>query len=198
MGYTIQRPDIGALLQSFFRLTGRIPLELESFVLPTVQVGDLAGGATPPVTRRAVMTFTQAAVAAERAVWRLEVPGNVIAVVRDVWVETNGGTSITVFFGSSFAVVPTTLISARFTDGRLLQNLERPAGVIIHDTQVAALAATNWRRTSFASPDILPWTGLNWVCGSGDPDQFGFIEFAANALNVQVSVQMTWDEYQLN
>ena len=201
MGLRIQRPQIGAALQRLFRLTGRVGVELEPFIIGTVQVADLGLGAEPPVRRSAVARFTQAAVVGEIAVWRMEVPGSVIAVVTRFQLRQEASVSAChIHFGSTIsAAVFATAARKSFTDGRLLQGGQTPALVLAHGTQAAGLSPIDWSVAVNLVPDNTWQTpsGL-WVIGSGAPGQFGFIEFQAGGVtNQEVRFVVEWDEYQI-
>lgn len=192
----IQRPDTGTLLTDHFRLSSRVAPELDEIVTPTVTVADLTKGSTPPICRSAAAQFSQGVVAAERAVWRLEAPPGVILKVTSFWLSNIDATSdCNVHFGSSFAVVPSVASVSRFTDGRLT-GAELPGGLLLHDTQVAALAAFEWRRLLDPLEEI-NFTPPNWIVGTGLPGSFGFIEFGMGSLITGVNVSLEWDEFQL-
>lgn len=197
MGLKIQRPDIWIALQRFFRMTGKGQLQLEPFIIGTVQVGDLSIGQTPPVMRHAIASFGQNGVAVERTVWRFECPAGVICLIRSMVVRPfSNDCNLTGFFGSSI-VAPTNVATKAFTDGRIGSS-EEPAGVLTSDTQVGGLGTLDYRRwikTGEANEIVPP---LGWVVGTGAQDGFGFLEFSS-ALDAEgVDVSMEWDEYQIN
>jgi len=199
----IQRPFIAQALQRLFRLTGRIQLEFEPFLIGTVQLADLGLASMPPVCRSAMVQFTVPAVVGEVAIWRMEAPGSVIARLTSVYVRMETTESnLVARLSSSFAVPPTTQAPSIFTDGRLTSGLgvpplpaELPAVAVLSDTQVAGLAGINYIRrvdTGLGSTFSPP----NWLFGTGDPIQFGFIEFLVNRPNEAVEVVLQWDEFQ--
>lgn len=192
----IQRPGTGTLLTDHFRLISRVNPELEEFVVPTAQVADLSLGATPPICRSATMQFSNSPVAAQRSVWRIESPPGIILKIKHFWVlNVDVAGDLTVHFGNSLAVVPTVAATSRFTEGRLT-GAELPGGLVLHDTQVATLAAFEWRRFLGVLGEI-EYSPPNWVVGTGRPGEFGFIEFLATAIQNSVNVAIEWDEFSV-
>lgn len=200
MGLRIQRPFIAAAVQRLFGLTGRIQLQLEPFVLSTVQLADLSLGSEPPVRRHAAAQFTQGAVALERTVFRLEVPPSIVAVITNLSCRPGAAaTSLNMAPTSTISSADLGGVAARaFTEGRLqFPDLQGPAASLVFGTRVAALAGPVWFKVVNPVPDRSDFTPVGWIVGSGIPDQFGFMEFAVNALNDQMVVNMEWDEYQV-
>lgn len=197
----INNPTIAQLLQRAFQLQGRVRVSLEESVIATVSLGDLSEGSPPPITRHVSTAFSIASASAEEAIWRLEIPGNVIAVITNFSVEAVvGSTAIQVFFGSSFSGGDLPSLSTPvFTDGRLLQKNEFPAGVCSFGTKAGGLVVFDWQGFVFGTPDQ-PANGFlpkRWVAGSGIEDQFGFIEFCSVRNNSKVDVTVEWDEFQI-
>lgn len=197
MAKQIQNPTVGDVLRQAFDIKGRVSPLLEEFVVPTVLIGDLGRGAPPAFIRHAVARFSQGAVVGQRAVWRFEMPGGMIAVMRRFWyrpVGSNG--SIVTFFGSSIAP-PAGTATKVFTDGRLAgQN--NPAGVLTFGTQVGNLATNQFVINAVQDPDAFAFEPpAGWVVGSGIAGQFGFLEQNFSVDNIGIDVVMEWDEYQI-
>lgn len=199
MAKDIGNPGVSELLTQAFQLQGRVRMQLEESIVPVVSLGDLSIGSPPPITRHAVATWDQPAIAAERFVMRIEVPGNIIAVItRIAFVPIATAVQIAVLFGSSFPA-PTTAALKSFTDGRLLDaGNQFPALVVVVGTQVANLAGQfSLQIADGASANSFEYLPRGWVLGTGRPGQFGFIEFASSVLNGRVRGSIEWDEYQI-
>ncbi len=193
MGMPIGDPTIGAALQKLLALRGRVVIGMEEFIVPTVQVADIGSGAAPAVTGAASAQGLVGAVAAEFATWRFEVPGSLVAKIQAIDVMVSGATQINASWtatGPSQAVVS----SKDFTDGRLLQLGQRPAGVLTQGTQVGAIAPINWRAQLEANVGRR-FEFQHWLLGSGAPAQFGFLEFQAGSVNLAGILSIEWTEY---
>lgn len=196
MAIPVQNPNVGDALRQAFDLKGSVRPFLEEFIVPTVQVGDLARGAPPAFVRHAVARFSQGAVVGQRAVWRFEMPGGMIAVLRRFWFRPVGanGTVVT-FFGSSIAP-PAGTATKVFTDGRLAG--QEPAGVLTFGTQVGNLATNQFVINAVQDPDAFDFRPPGgWVVGSGQAGQFGFLEQNFSVDNTGIDVVLEWDEYQI-
>lgn len=187
---------IASRLQALLKIQGRLRPELEEFVIPTIQVADLAAGGAPPITRHAVARCFQAAVPAERFVARLDVPPSVLVEVRRfICNPTTGGNLLDIRFGSTFSA-PGNFGISQFYDTRI-SNTD-PATVLAFGTQVAAISNPSWRAQIEAGGQLIyePPRG-SWLVG-GNLSAFGFLEFAWNALNEAMdSFVVEWDEYQI-
>lgn len=195
----IQRPNLSASVTEFLRLTGRVSLELEPFVIGTMLLADLSKGEVPPLRRHVTAFFGVNPVALEVAIWRWEVPGSVIAVLTRLAIQPGAQTAVRAHFGASLSAgaFPTTVTNIGFTDGRILfKGNQEPAGVISLGTQVAGIPS-EWHKSISPVPDDRPFHPEGWILGTGDPDQFGFIEFSVSLENTIVSIQMEWDEFQI-
>ena len=192
---------IASRLQSLLRLQGTVRPTLEEFILPTIQVADLSDGAIPSVRRHCSAQFTQAAVVAERCIFRLEVPPNILAHITGFSCRPiAAATSLNMTTSSSLAAADLTGIAlSGFIEGRLTNANppQQPASVLTFGTRVGALAAVVWFKVVNPVPDRSDFEPIGWIVGSGQPAQFGFLEFAVNALNDQMVVNMEWDEYQV-
>lgn len=191
----IQTPGVGAALQRFFRIVGRVRLSLGDEIIPTVQVGNLSIASTPPVRRIATAQATQAAVAGEVPTFSFQIPPSVLAHLRllswlpatDQWIRLNSGSTINT---AGF-----TQVDARFQDGRLVQAGELPGGVFFRGTQVGGLPTVPFRRFFMAAGS--PPQPFDVVVGSGDGTNFGFFELQGSVANEQAQMSLEWDEYQL-
>ena len=199
MSLPINVPGLSELLQRAFGLQGRVRPVLEESVVPVIQVGDLSAGTPPPVTRHATARCFQSAVALERFVARLECPGNVIIEVRKLIIApAAGGVTFDIRFGAQIAV-PANTADKQFTDGRLLESGQSPAGVLSFGTHVDGINNPSWRThiPDFPNPFVYD-VPRGWIIGSGGPTQFGFVDFAYNQLNeAMTAFVVEWDEYQI-
>jgi len=196
LSHTIQDPKVSELLQEQYRLQSRFRPALEDFITPSAIVADLSEAARPPILRSAASAFSQGVVGGERVVWRFETPPGAIAKIRSFTITNETNVSdLRVHFGPSFSVVPTTSAARRFTDGRVLgKGQQIPGGLLVYDTQVAAIAAYEWRRL-FTAGETLTIHPNNWVCGTGNPTEFGFIEFEQSVVAGGTIFAMEWDEW---
>ena len=165
-------------------------------------------GPVPATTRRATSRFFQGSVALEFPTFRFACPPGLVAVVDRVWCRLSPASGplgayvvseLSVFFGSSLAVAPPTVPTRSFTDGRLLAQdpAPTPAAVLVHGTQVAALAVSDWRRTVDNVNGAMTQWEVDWVCGTGIPAESGFIEFQTSVLEQSVSFGLEWTEFLL-
>lgn len=195
MGLKIQRPFIAEALQRLFRLTGSIQMQLEPFVVGTVQLADLSLGSEPPISRAANASFFQAAVVGEVPVWRLEIPGSAIMHVKSIELLSATSSKVFALFGSTIPPPAATAVKS-MVDGRLLAESQLAAGVLTFGTQVANLNPIQWRGLIVADvPRVFRPNA--WIVGTGEPDVFGFLEMQLNVPNIGVDVNVEWDEYQI-
>lgn len=201
MAKDIGNPIVGTLIQQAFDLQGRIQMVVEESIVPTVSLGDLSLGSPPPNLRHATASWDESGVAGERFVARIEVPGNIIAVITRINFIPRGSTiEMVADFGSSFPIPTSGAASKRFTDERVRapggSPAQQPAGVVTTGTQVAALAVQPFRMRAIDAVDNI-FDPKGWILGTGRPGQFGFIEFAAGTANVRIEGTIEWDEYQI-
>ena len=195
MGQRIQRPFLGASLTELLRLTGSVKLELESFVLPVITVADLSEGSTPPIIRAASSQATIAAVVGERATLRFEVPPSVICRVDRLWVLHTTGMNVVASFETPGAAQATPALRD-FTDQRLLfGQAQEPAAFFTHGTQVAGITPTAW--TARATADGTEYFPNNWIIGSGNADDFAFMEIQGVSANQAMTLSISWTEFQI-
>jgi len=194
----IQRPGVATLLTERYRLQSRVHLGLEEFVVPTSRVADDSKAEADPIVRSGSAQFSQGIVAAERAVAQFQTVPGIIGVIRQITVTNIDVVSfLFVHFGPSFAVVPTNVADSRFTDGRLLgQGSQNPGGRLVFDTQVAALASFEYR-LFMGVAETRVFQPNNWVCGTGNANETGFIEFAMSSLITGMALTVEWDEYEI-
>lgn len=164
-------------------------------MIPTIEVANLSEGGVPAVVRRAGLTWNQAAVALERATFRLEMPTTTLAVIRSIEYMPTTSDLMNIFFGASLAQ-PATQVDARFFSGRIRldsPSTEIPAGVVFTGTAVGGLAANDvvQRIDSTGTRIVDP----GWVIGG--LSAFDFLEFSRGTVNDAIVMSMEWDEYQL-
>ena len=187
---------IATRLQKLLGIQGRVRVNLEEFILPTIQVADLGRGALPPERRHVSARFDQAAVIAESCVVRLEAIPSTILVVTDIHITPIGNTGFLLGNFTSTIAAPPNIAIKQFTDNRLTQDQEKPAGVLAFGTQNANLGIIPWMAQLEADIDN-HFQPEGWVVGSGVPGQFGFLELQVNIANTRAIGSIEWDEYQL-
>lgn len=193
MSKDIQDPTLAQLLTAALGLQGRVRLSLEEFVIPTIQVADLQMGMPPPVARAATAVGLAAAVSGQTATFRFEIPGSLLARIEYLTVRAGAIGTIAASWTATGGPQAGTAEKA-FTDGRLLQQAEAPAGVLTFGAQVAGIPPVSWRaRIRADTPERFKFD--HWVVGSGIPTQFGFLEFAFSAANLAVDLTLEWTEY---
>lgn len=196
MAQPIQNPGVGVALQRYFNLVGRVRPQLEEFVIPTVSVGDLAGGGPPAVSASAQSRLVVAAGGAgQLANIRFDVPGGIVAVVKKVNFRAGAASTILGRPGSTFAA-PATAGTARLTDGRLLeQGVTSPACNIFGGTSAAGVAGHTWRLPFDPAVESSVIYEPDWVIGSGRAGQFGFFEWSLDVANTELQMVLEWIEY---
>lgn len=195
----IYRPEIGFALQEQYDLKGSTSISLEQFLLPVHVAADTSLASSPVTVRHAQASFFQAAVAAQRAVFRFEMPGNALAsidrLVFMLGAPGAGAQALVVARHSSTIPAPATVAPKRYTDGRLLApRLQEPAGVLVHGTQVASVVGATWQKVM--NPD-LEYAPKHWVVGTGRRGVFGFLEFSVDLVNTELRAAIEWTEYQV-
>lgn len=200
MGIPINNPVVSTLLQRAFGIQGRLRPQLEESIVPTVSLGDLSEGSEPPITRHVSVFGAIGLEVNERPIWRLEVPGNVIAVLTRLNFRAATAQDVLVHWGASLSAgaFPGTMTTTGYTDERLQSDqggAQIPAAVVLTGTQVATIASEARIRIN-PPPDDKDFFPKGWVCGTGRPGQFGFIEFSASVIAQSFFIEMEWDEYQ--
>lgn len=194
MAQYIQQPLVGSALQRLFRLQGRVRPALEEFIIPVVKVGDVSQESAPGITRHAFARFSQAAVVGQRAVWRIETPPGTLLQITRMYVRPGAAASVFGYFGSSIAAPGSTAIKT-YTDGRILKQGQRPAGVLTYGTQVGNLGTIQYGQVANPIPDEMDIHPTGWIIGSNSTTDYGFAEFNLGVDNTLCDVLMEWDEY---
>jgi len=195
MGQPINVPFVGAALQRLFGLKGRVSPSLEEFIVPMVVVGDVSQGSAPDVSRACVHQCIQAPVAGQRFRARLEIPGGLLCKVDTIYVRCDTPGFFEVQFVNVSGAQAATAAKA-FTDGRLLAEGQLPASVLTFGTQAANLVTEEFGTFISADP-VTIIKPKNWIIGSGDPTQFGFLEFGQQSANAQVMFALELTEYAI-
>ena len=201
MAEPIQNPLVGQVLQSAFGLQGRVRPSLETFVIPTVSLGDLSLGMTPDVARSASAFIDIAAVVGEQATLRFESIGGVICAIRQIHLFGDDDfTFIWAHRGNAAAIAALgTTEDKGFCDGRLLagapSGAQAPSGVLTDGTQVAALANPTGSIRVLATAGLVGFRPNNWFVGTGRPGLVGFLEMQCNTANSRIRGSIEWDEY---
>jgi len=202
MAQPIQDPTVGTALQALFGLQGRVRPALEEFVIPVVNVANLARNAPPPVTGMATATCFVAGVAGQYPTLRFEVPGSILAELVYMEVQSGSAGLMGLAFRGNAATIAALAGSASksFADGRLLSGspggLRYPAGALTYGTQAGLLASVHdeyqYEANAARKIDFPP--GI--VCGTGRPDVYGFIEFQFSTAAAQLNrFTLGWREY---
>ena len=208
MTLKIQRPSVSVALTRFFRLTGQVAPELEEFVQPTVQVGDLSPAEPPPVARAAAARVLNSAVPVEFPTFRLFCPPGMIARLDSIYLNVPAQAIVSYLFTSSVpALALAGLASPVFTDQRLGQlnpvtglARELPAVQFAFGSIAGALIVNQYRQliepsaTGGFRPLFRP---KHWIIGSGEPGVSGFLEFQTSVVNSTVRCALEWTEFQL-
>lgn len=197
MSFRIQTPQVGTQLQAIFRLNGRVNPELEEFIVPTIQVADLAIAFAPPERRHVSARSGAGAVSGERFVFRLECPPGMLIDVRRLWMSPNGTAGrVLINFTGPPSSSPSNSSTAAFTDGRLSQRSETPAGIILMDTQVGNITSgSQFIDDVPTAPANWDYRPTGWILGSGVSAVSTFMEGNFTVDNLAVDFAMEWDEY---
>lgn len=200
MSQKIQRPGVGAALQSFFRLTGSVAPTLEEFILPVVVVADIAKqeNFVPPLRRHCAVMVNQAAVTDEGFQARLEVPPGIIADITRVAFVSTAPFKINAAFDASFVTPPVTVVEGVFTDSRIggVAGGVIPSSKLLVGTDTGTVVGSRW--SLHFDPLVEAQAAYHpqgWLIGFGDPDNFGFLEFASDVDNLAIRINLEWDEY---
>lgn len=208
MTLEIQNPRAGAALTDAFDLKGRVRVELEEFIVPTVIVADVSASSPPGVQRTVSAYWSKDAVAGQRACFQLSCPGGTLAVIKrlsffstavtapDAWFIVLPGSTIDGGISAEVAV-------KAFTDGRLQETGVEPSCVVTFGTRVSNVSAADW-----AIPLFLPdaTTGAaeavfepswGWVIGSGKAGVTSYLEGSFDGVNMPMTGVIEWEEYQV-
>jgi hypothetical protein len=177
-------------LSRAFGLVGKFATFADEVLLGAAIVADLSEGGPRPLIYRAQAAFSQAAVAAEVCVWRLELPPGMLGKIRKCYVSCGAATFVNVGLGATFAVPANTAVKA-FQEGRLRVAGRTPAGVLTFDTNATGITPlVSFRMAGGAAPGTLNEMDLVF----GRVDAFDFVEFAVGATNQTTFVALEWDE----
>lgn len=196
----IQSPDVATRVRNFFGIKGKYRPEVEEFIVPTIQVGDLSVPGLPPITRHASVGFDVGAVVGEYFTFRLLAPEGVLCVITDlnlVPALAGAGSHIRASFVTLAGLAPA---AAGFTDHRLTSGqrfpIEVPAAQAAVGTFVMPIAPIIWRTILTDNEDnhIEP---KGWVIGTGKPGVGASLMIQSAALNLRIHGSVQWDEYQV-
>ena len=207
MTLEIQNNRAGAALTDAFDLKGRVRVELEEFIVPTVLIADISHTAPPGIQRTASAYFSQIAVLGQRACFQFIVPGGTLAVIKRI--QFYGIVSATdawfILFSAENAALgkPANQATMSFTDGRLQQTGASPSCELWSGTKVSTLNA-DWAIPQFApitatynSAECVYEPNGGWVVGSGLPNVSSFLEGAFDGTNMAQACVLEWEEYQV-
>jgi len=187
-----QNARASTALQAEFNTVGRLRMQVDETIVPVAVVADLSS-ASSIITRRACAREEVGAVALEFFVARLELPTGVLGIVRRIGIQNGTADRLMrVFFGSSFLVIPGTTADKSYMDGRLRAAGENPAGVLVVDTQIPAMAVVHTTIPALvgARNQIL---NVTWPFGQNNA--FDFIEFQAEVVNEAIKFTIEWEEF---
>ena len=206
MTLEIQNNRAGAALTDAFDLKGRVRVELEEFVVPTVLVADLSAGSPPAVQRTATAYFSQAAVGGQRACFQFIVPGGTVAVIKRIsfyGIVTATDAWFLLFSAESAALgKPANEATKSFTDGRLQQTGAAPSSQLHYGHKISTLAA-DWALPLFmtdqtyGSAEAVYEPKSGWVVGSGKPGVSSYLEGAFDGVNMAQAGVIEWEEFQV-
>lgn len=197
MSIRIQGPDVARRVAEFFGVRGKYRPEVEEFIVPTVQVGDLSVPGLPPVSRHASCRINVAPTAGEYSMFGLAALPGLICVITDIDVFSSVANSVVADFRDERAMTP---LTAFFTDNRLTLGqrfpAQVPAAVIGANTEVMILAQQAWGATLPAS---IPrhFSPKGWVIGSGLAGGTGHLHLSLTTVNVGLFGSVEWDEYEV-
>lgn len=200
MAIPIQSPTVGQLLQNLFGLQGRVRPALEEFIVPVVNVADVAKSAGVSIRRSVVGRFTIAAVVGELPQIQMAVPAGIIARVTKLYLWSDTVMQVRIHHGNGLAAAPPTAMSTRYTDWRLLSpTFQNPAVIPTVGTAAAGLAVYEevYRLFTVNRPIELEWDQLGGVVVGGTSTT-GYFEVAAVTANSSLNGTLMWEEYQLN
>lgn len=144
MSTTIQSPVPAELLSHAFQLQGRQRLQLEDYIVPTIQVGNLDCGFAPAKCRSAMARIVQAAVAAEFAVFRLQADEGVLLEVVEIIAQPASTGALEIDLEQSITGATTEGTGKAFTDQRVELGGPgpggQPAGRIFRGTQAGGIS----------------------------------------------------------
>lgn len=188
MAHQIQVPLLAAELSRVLRIYGTIPLELEHFVIPTIQVAQL-DKTSLGIQRAAVASANENAVAAQRACFRFSSVAGTPCRVDAIWVKPGATDRVNLAFDSVLTGAVNVSSQIQFTDTRILESgLQQPAGVLASGTQAAAGTE---RYRYVADGTLGTWIyPEHWVVS-----EFDFLEIYLETLNQGCQLSLRWTEF---
>jgi len=208
MTLEVQTNRPSAALTDAFDLKGRVRVELEEFIVPTVLIADVSQSSPPAVQRTATSYFSQPAVGGQRACFQMIVPGGTLARIRRISFFADSSLAAAdawfLLFSAESAALgkPANQATMSFTDGRLQQTGVTPSSQVWFGTKVSTLTA-DWALPMFyvdnalgsASAEYVPSAG--WIVGSGKPGVSSYLEGAFDAVNEPQACVIEWEEFQV-
>lgn len=199
MPVKIQSPDVARRIAEFFGIRGKYLPEVEEFVIPTLQIGDLSVAGVPPVGRHASVAFDVAAHATQKWTFRLYAEG-LLCVITDFRLipVAGGGAHVRASFAGGPAPAPLTpgFIDHRITDGQLFP-AQVPGAIVGASTQASNINPIIWRS---ALADLVDnhYQPKGWVIGSDKQGGNGALMLQIGSNNVRCHGSVEWDEYQID
>jgi len=210
MALRIGNPRVSEQLVRAFNLVGQVSPELDSLVMPTVQIANLDMGAPPAVQRTATFYAAQSAVAGERFVFQLAVPPGVIAVIKRMMLYGSPSSPralLAKFSGKTSSITtPATTAGSCFTDGRLAGAGHEPSSKLFYNTQTSNIANSDWALPLYlnivsngpgwevGAREFIPHWG--WVVGSGNEQDHGYFEGTFDYVNTAMHMTLEIEEFQ--
>lgn len=214
MTLEIQNNRAGAALTDAFDLKGRVRVELEEFIVPTVVVADISHSSPPGIQRTASAYWSKAAVSGQRACFQLTCPGGTLAVIKRLSFFSTAATAPDAWFivmpGSTIdGGISGEIAEKEFTDGRLQETGVAPSCVVTFGTRVSNISVTNWAIPLLGDANA-EWGAGNsaaveavfepkwgWVIGSGKAGVTSYLEGSYDGVNMPMTGVIEWEEYQV-
>ena len=198
MPIPIQDSQATAALRRAFKFVGRIAPRLDETISPVAVVTDTSRELPPGVVPVAVSFAFSAAVAAERASFRFEVPPTVLAVVTKIGLATGtAGQIFRVAWGSQLAgpfnLSPSTWADGRLRGSNVFPPPRAPGARLAQDTQVGAITEA-FNMSADSGNGVLRMHDVYWPVG-GLAGAFDFLEFQQNAVNDTARISLQWLEF---
>lgn len=201
MSTPIQNAVAGDLLRHAFSLQGRQNLQLEDFVLPTIELGSLKCGFAPAPCRTVAVRSVQAAVAAQFAVWLLTAPAGVLLEILELVITPSSAGSLEFEMGTPSGITGATTLQtgAVFTDDRVKLGgpgpSASPSGQLFKGTQAAGVSGEYAVPIATAGTIYRP---VDFIVGRAPfPASSSLGIFVETAVNEQAVLSMLWREYYL-
>ena len=194
MAKPVQTPLAGDALTRQYELQGRQRLSLDDSIVPVAIVSDSSANIQPPVKRSVSSSLEVAAVLAEFATFRLEIPPGTLAVLKYITIEGTGAANLQMSLNQAQAGFAS-IGNVVFTDGRLGNAGQVPAGRLSGGTQAAALSDIIYSRGFGGTGTAFLSDQMDLIVSGSRPGQFGFLSFQLDNANATYRLSLNWTEY---